>query len=149
MARRTEVRRKAGSEAYLDTSAFIAFLDRSDGYHVRFKRLFSDPPALVTSALVIAEGHGWFLRRYDRHRATEFLAFLKALPQMTVQAFDAAELSKARAVLARYSDQTLTLADAHGLVIMKERRNSVCWSTDWHLGLTGVPLVIAEHTRLT
>jgi predicted nucleic acid-binding protein len=47
MARRTE--------SYIDTSAFIAFLDRSDSYQSPFKRLFSDPPALVTSALVIAE----------------------------------------------------------------------------------------------
>ena len=79
MARKTEVRRKA-LEAYLDTSAFIAFLDKSDSYHVIAKRLFSEPPKLVTSTLVIAEGHGWFLRRYDRHRATEFLAFIEDSP---------------------------------------------------------------------
>jgi predicted nucleic acid-binding protein len=138
MARRTEQRRAC--EAYLDTSAFIAFLDRSDSYHKTFKRLFASPPALVTSALVIAGGHGWFLRRYDSRRAAQFLAFIDALPALTVQAFDAAELSKARRVLARFGDQNLTLADAHGLVIMKDRRNAICWSTDRHLGLTGVPL---------
>ena len=82
MARRTEHRhetaksRQSPFEAYLDTSAFIAFLDKSDSYHLTFKRLFASPPALATSAPVIAEGHGWFLRRYDRHRATQFLAFL-------------------------------------------------------------------------
>ena len=87
----------------------------------------------MTSALVIAEGHGWFLR-YGRHRATEFLAFLEALPGLTVQAFDAAELKKVRRTLARFGDQSLTLADAHGLVIMQDRRNAICWSTDRHLG---------------
>jgi predicted nucleic acid-binding protein len=137
MARRTEHR-----EAYLDTSAFIAFLDRSDSYHLTFKRLFAAPPALVTSALVIAEGHGWFLRRYDRHRAGEFLAFIETLPALTVQAFDVMELSKVRHTLAKFGDQALTLADAHGLVIMKDRRNAICWSTDRHLGLTGVDLAI-------
>jgi predicted nucleic acid-binding protein len=129
-------------EAYVDTSALIAFLDKSDSYHLTFKRLFSAPPPLVTSALVIAEGHGWFLQRYDRHRASEFLAFLSALPALTVQAFDGTELSKARRVLARFGDQTLTLADAHALVIMKDRGNAICWSTDRHLGLTGVNLAI-------
>lgn len=150
MARRTERgfgdqagRLKAPLEAYIDTSAFIAFLDRSDSYHLTFKRLFSSPPALVTSALVIAEGHGWFLRRYDRHRATEFLAFIGSLPALTVEAFDATELSTVRRMLAKFGDQTLTLADAHGLVIMKDRRSAVCWSTDRHLGLTGVDLAIA------
>lgn len=144
MARRTEHRRRASREAYLDTSAFIAFLDKSDSYHLIFKRLFSEPPALATSALVIAEGHGWFLRRYDRQRATEFLAFVEALPDLTIQAFDETALAKVRMTLARFSDQTLTLADAHGLVIMQDRRNAICWSTDRHLGLTGVELAIAD-----
>ncbi len=60
------------SEAYVDTSAFIAFLDRSDSFHPLFRRLFSTPPRLVTSALVVAEGHGWFLRRYDARRGAGF-----------------------------------------------------------------------------
>jgi predicted nucleic acid-binding protein len=105
MARKTEHRRrniaeprKSRIEAYLDTSAFIAFLDRSDSYHLTFKRLFATPPALTTSSLVIAEGHGWFLRRYDRHRATQFLAFVEALPSLAIQAFDAAELIKMHGV---------------------------------------------------
>jgi predicted nucleic acid-binding protein len=139
MAQRTK---KARPEAYVDTSAFIAFLDRSDSYHLIFKRLFASPPALVTSGLVIAEGHGWFLRRYDRHRAAQFLVFVDALPALTVQSFDVAELSKIRRMLSRFGDQNLTLADAHGLVIMKDRRSAICWSTDRHLGLTGVDLAI-------
>jgi predicted nucleic acid-binding protein len=124
----------------VDTSAFIAFLDKSDSYHLIFKRLFSEPPALVTSALVIAEGHGWFLQRYDRNRAAEFLAFIDSLPNLVIIGFDAVELTKVRKTLARFGDQTLTLADAHGLVIMRDRRSAVCWSTDRHLGLTGVGL---------
>ena len=51
-------------EAYVDTSALIAFMDGSDSHHAIFVRLFSDPPRLCTSPLVIAEGHGWFLRRF-------------------------------------------------------------------------------------
>src|SRR5580658_1035614 len=148
MARRTDHRhdiakvRHPHFEAYLDTSAFIAFLDKSDSHHLAFKRLFASPPALVTSALVIAEGHGWFLRRYDRHRATQFLAFLETLPALTVQAFDATELSKVRRTLAKFGDQNLTLADAHGLTIMQDRQSTTCWSTDRHLGLKGVDLAV-------
>lgn len=132
----------AKTECYVDTSAFIAFLDRSDSYHGLFRRLFSDPPALVTSALVIAEGHGWFLRRYDQRKAIQFLAFVDALPNLTIRGFDAAELDKVGRVVKKFADQDLTLADAHGLAIMRDRRSGVCWSTDRHLGLTGVPLVI-------
>jgi predicted nucleic acid-binding protein len=130
------------TECYVDTSAWIAFLDGSDSYHSLFRKRFSDPPPLVTSALVVAEGHGWFLRRYDQRRAVQFLNFLNVLPGLTIQAFDSGELVKASQLVKKYADQKLTLADAHGLLVMRERRTSSCWSTDRHLGLTGVRLAI-------
>jgi predicted nucleic acid-binding protein len=129
------------TEAYVDTSALIAFLDRSDSYHPLFRRLFSDPPPLVTSALVIAEAHGWFLRRYDQRRAVQLLNFVHELPTLEILAFDNQDLAKAGLVVKKFSDQSLTLADAHGLVIMTAHRIKACWSTDRHLGLTGVSLV--------
>ena len=134
--------RSPRAEAYLDTSAFIAFLDKSDSYHPTFKQLFATPPALATSALVIAEGHGWFLRRYDRHRAAQFLAFVDTLPDLTIQPFDPAGLSTTRRMLSRFGDQNLTLADAHGLTVMQDRGSAICWTTDRHLGLTGVDLAV-------
>ena len=130
------------TECYVDTSALIAFLDRSDSYHALFRRLFSVPPPLFTSSLVVAEGHGWFLRRYDRRRAGQFLAFIGALPGLTLRGWDVSELAKTRGIVSKFADQDLTLADAHGLSIMRVLRIGCCWSTDRHLGLDGVPLVI-------
>ena len=130
------------TECYVDTSGFIAFLDKSDSYHSLYRRLFSEPPPLVTSALVIAEGHGWFLRRYDQRRAVQFLAFIGTLPGIVIEAFDAEALSRASRIVKKYADQKLTLADAHGLAILQTNRPSACWSTDRHLGLSGVPLAI-------
>jgi predicted nucleic acid-binding protein len=128
-------------EAYLDTSALIAFLDKSDSHHSLFRRLFSNPPALVTSSLVIAEGHGWFLRRYDANRALRFLAFINVLPGVAIRAFDSTELTSAGKIARKFSDQMLTLADAHALAIMRDERIKSCWSTDRHLTLLDVPLV--------
>jgi hypothetical protein len=68
---------------------------------------------------VVAEGHGWFLRRYDQRRAIQFLAFLDVLPGLTIRGFGAAELIQAGHIVKKYSDQGLTLADAHGIAIMK------------------------------
>jgi predicted nucleic acid-binding protein len=130
------------TECYVDTSGFIAFLDKSDSYHSLYRRLFSEPPPLVTSALVIVEGHGWFLRRYDQRRAVQFLAFIGTLPALTIEAFDADALGRASHIVKKYVDQKLTLADAHGLAIMQARKPCACWSTDRHLGLGGVPLAI-------
>jgi len=129
-------------DCYVDTSAFIAFMDRSDSFHALLRRLFSAPPLLATSSLVVAEGHGWFLRRYDQQRAIQFLAFIDVLPGLTIRGFDATELTKTGSIVKKFSDQDLTLADAHGLAIMRELRIGCCWSTDRHLGLDGVSLVI-------
>jgi len=130
------------TERYADTAAFIAFLDKSDSYHTLFRRLFADPPPLATSALVLAEGHGWFLRRYDQRRAIEFLNFVDALPLLTIEGFDADAVKRSSKWLKKFSDQTLTLADAHGLDVMSDRRITSCWSTDRHMTLTGATLVI-------
>jgi len=132
------------TEVYVDTSALIAFLDRSDTYHPLFSELFADPPRLVTTPLVIAEGHGWFLRRFDSTRALQFLAFVDALRPLRVLPMSSSELQAAGDWLRRFKDQPLTLADAVGFVVMRDRRIQSCWSTDRHLGLSGVPLVIHE-----
>ena len=81
----------ARTEAYVDTSALIAFADRSDTHHPLFRRLFGDPPRLTTTTLVVAEGHGWFLRRYDRSRALQFLAMIEAMTPLRVLSVGADE----------------------------------------------------------
>jgi hypothetical protein len=45
----------------------------------------------------------------------------------------------------RFSDQDLTMCDAVGLHLMNEKATRDCWSTDFHLGLTGVPLAIHRY----
>jgi predicted nucleic acid-binding protein len=132
------------TEVYVDTSAFIAFVDRSDTYHALFRRLFSEPTGIFTTTLVIAEGHAWFLRRYDRFRALQFLALIEDLKPLKVAQVGPAEQAGATQLLRKFSDQDLTLTDAVGLHMMHERRIKTCWSTDFHLRLTGAKLVINE-----
>src|SRR3989304_3613827 len=93
------------TEAYVDTSALIAFLDRSDSYHALFRRLFAEPPALVTTTLVAAEGHGWFLKRYDRTRALQFLSFIEDLKPLPLGPAGAEEQPGGERRLRRVSDQ--------------------------------------------
>ena len=132
------------ADAYVDTSALIAFADRSDSHHSLFRRLFGQPPRLLTTTLVVAEGHGWFLRRYDRARALQFLAMIEAMTPLRVIAVGPAEQTAGIGLLRRFSDQDLTMADAVGLHLCAEHEVATVWSTDFHLGLTGVPLVIGR-----
>lgn len=132
------------TRSYVDTSAFIAFLDRSDSYHRVSARLFSDPPELITSPLVIAEGHAWFLKRYDSYRAIQFLNFIEELTVLSIIPLGKEELSSGVQLLRKFTDQELTLVDALGLFVMEQQKIETCWSTDRHLGITGVPLVVHQ-----
>jgi predicted nucleic acid-binding protein len=136
MARRTET--------YVDTSALIAFADKSDTYHPLFRRLFSRPPPLVTTTLVVAEGHGWFLKRYDRTRALQFLALIEDLTPLRLVPVGPDEQAGGIRLLRKFSDQDLTLTDAVGLHLMSDHRIGMCWSTDFHLRLGGAVLAIDE-----
>lgn len=130
------------TDIYVDTSALISFLDKSDSYHPLFRRLFCNPSRLITTSLVIAEGHGWFLRRYDILRGLAFLSFVEELAQAGVLKIVPFELLAGYKILRKFSDQTMTLTDAVGLALMKQNKIRECWSTDRHLGLMGVELVI-------
>lgn len=132
------------TEAYVDTSALISLADRSDTYHALFRRLFADPPRILTTTLVVAEGHGWFLKRYDPTRGLQFLAMLEAMAPLKILPVGPHEQLGGTDLVRRFADQRLTLTDAVGLFIMRDRGVSTCWSTDFHLGLTGVPLVIHQ-----
>lgn len=65
-------------------------------------------------------------------------------PAMKILSVGERELKAATEWLRKSSDQDLTLTDACGLDVMEARGIKTCWSTDFHLGLTGVSLVIHE-----
>jgi predicted nucleic acid-binding protein len=132
------------TETYVDTSAFVAFADRSDTHHPLFARLFSDPPGLVTTSLVVAEGQDWFLKRFDTARALQFLAMIEALEPLQVLEIGPSEVRGGAEMLRKFRDQRLTLTQAVGLHVMRTLKTRCCWSTDRHLGLTGVPLAIGR-----
>jgi hypothetical protein len=69
---------------------------------------------------------------------------IEDMQPLAVLAVGPKEQTAATSVLQRFSDQDLTLTDAVGLHVMQVRRTKSCWSTDFHLGLTGVLLVIHE-----
>src|SRR5688572_2082624 len=109
--RSTKLSTAKKNEAYVDTSALIAFSDRSDSRHILFRRLFADPPPLFTTPLVVVEGHGWFLRRYDVSKGLQFLSMIESMPLKIVD-IGPLEQGAAITLMRRFSDQELTLTDA-------------------------------------
>lgn len=129
-------------KVFLDTGAFIAFLDRSDGLHEHVKTLFASPPRRwMTSILVVGEAHGWFLHRMGEEAARAFRELLEELPRLTL--LDANARHHA-AVLEKLNDLRgckLTYVDASSLVWLESKDIPIVWGTDHHLGLEGARVV--------
>ena len=127
---------------FVDSGAFIAFFDRSDGAHAEARPLFARPPRRIrTSVLVLSETYSWFLHRMGEEAARAFRRFLGDLPNLEMLPADA---SHHKAVARKLDDLRgckLTYVDASSLVWLGKRRIDTVWGTDHHLGLEGAKVV--------
>ena len=129
---------------FLDTGIFIAFLDRTDGYHKTAVRLFFDPPRRwYTSLAVVAETYGWFLHRLGEHAARTFRLALSELPHLTILGLDAAHHEATSRKLERLRGHKLTYVDASSLVFLYEHRIYEVWGTDRDLSIEGARVIPA------
>jgi hypothetical protein len=66
---------------------------------------------------------------------------IEEMKPLTIAPVGPSEQAGATGLLRRFSDQDLTLTDSIGLHLMRAWKIHTCWSTDFHLGLTGALLV--------
>jgi predicted nucleic acid-binding protein len=127
---------------FIDSGAFIAFLDRSDRSHTDVVALFADPPARgYTSLLVVSETYSWLLHRLGEDSARAFRSLLRTLPRLHVLGADVDHHRTVERKLDRLRGTKLTYVDASSLVWITARRIPVVWGTDHHLGLEGANVV--------
>jgi hypothetical protein len=69
---------------------------------------------------------------------------VEAMAPLRVLAVGPEEQTASIRLLRRFSDQDLTMTDAVGLYLSKALHVGTIWSTDFHLGFTGVPLAIGD-----
>jgi predicted nucleic acid-binding protein len=107
----------------VDAGALYAQADADDPRHASVRAVLeNEREALVTTELAVAEADYLIL---DRLGPDVELAFLDDLAEGTylVECLDVPDLAKARAIVARYRDLRLGLADA-SLVVIAERHAS-------------------------
>ena len=128
--------------AFLDSGAFIAFLDRSDRCHEDVKALFSRPPrSWAASLLVVSETYSWMLHRLGEEPARTFLGLLESLPQLQILTPDAAHHAAVLKKLQALRGTKLTYVDASSLVWLQTKKIPKVWGTDHHLGVEGAAVV--------
>jgi len=104
----------------VDTSGLLSALDESQRYHQECAAALSKaaPPVLL-SPFVLAE-LDYLLMRHVGHRAQAQLLDEVARGAYQLEVFGAADVARAKAVIERYADLTIGLADA-SLVVLAER----------------------------
>ncbi len=107
----------------VDTSGLVAAYNRRDRHHDEAREILSRPGLRLLSPLVLAELD--YLIARDAGQEVE-LAMLDdvAAGAYHLEEFSSADVASARAVIQRYRDLRLGLADA-SLVVLAERRQ--CW----------------------
>jgi uncharacterized protein len=115
-----------------DSSAILALLDADDADHAAAvtaaRRIASERrPSFITN-YIEAEAHALLLRKLGRVIAREWLLtgglpVLRALPN---------EESRARAILARYSDKDWSLCDAISFAVLESRGVRTAFTFDLH-----------------
>ena len=135
-------------QIFIDSGAFIAFLDRSDRQHSAVVSQFSRKPRRwVTSTLVLAETYGWFLHRLGEDAARRFRLFTDELPRLQVLGAAAGHGRSVGDKLETLRGCKLTYVDASSLVWLEEKGISTVWGTDHHLALEGASVVPGPPSR--
>ena len=127
---------------FIDSGAFIAFLDRSDRLHADMVGLFARRPRRwTTSALVLSETYGWFLHRLGEDAARTFRLLIDDLPGLKVLGVDDRHRSAVADKLEDLRGTKLTYVDASSLVWLATRRITTVWGTDHHLAIEGAKVI--------
>jgi len=128
--------------AFIDSGAFIAFLDRSDRLHAATRALFSRPPrTLWSSVLVFSETYSWFLHRLGEEPARSFRGLVAELPRLRLLELSKGHHGHVLGKLDRLRGTKLTYVDASSLVWLKAHKIRTVWGTDHHLSIEGATVV--------
>jgi predicted nucleic acid-binding protein len=130
------------SAVFLDSSIFVALLNDRDQWHSQAVALFSGPRRKwMTSLLVVSETYSWFLHRFDEEAARSYRLLLDHLDGLVLLDVTRRHHAQCLRMLDRFRGAKLTYVDACSLVLVAEHRIRQIWSTDHHLGLTGIEIL--------
>lgn len=127
---------------FLDSGIFIALMCRRDRWHEQAVALFSGAvPRWYTSVLILSETYSWFLHRMGEEQARAFRGLVGNLKSLKILDATVAHDADVAKMLDRFRGAKLTYVDASSLVFLEQKKISLVWSTDHHLGLNGADVL--------
>jgi uncharacterized protein len=128
-------------EIFVDTSAWIAVIDRRDKYHLvaseEHKRLIRERYRLVTTNLIIAEAYILIRRTGGHAPALRLLGSLRGSPRLSRIYSDARLEALAETILEKHADQDFSYADAVSFALMQEQGIQEAFTFDKHFAVIG------------
>ena len=127
---------------FIDSGAFVAFLDRSDALHGEVAALFAARPRRwLTSVPVLAETQGFFLHRLGEPAAWRFLDLLPAMHGLELLGMDDGLHRETVDKLVQHRGRKLTYVDASSLVLLGRQGIGRVWGSDFDLAIDGASVV--------
>lgn len=128
----------------MDTSAYYAFLDRTDASNAAaqaiFPRWFADGSNLITTNVVLAETYALLLARISRPAAIRFLdTFVQS--SMTLIRVTEADETMARDILHQSTDKDYSYTDAISFAVMNRLHIKEAFTFDHHFAQQGYQIV--------
>ena len=135
----------AAREAFVDTSALYALIDRKDAHHPamaeRVQRLLGSRRRLVTTDYVVCEALNLANARAGHHVGMRILELIERSAAMRLEWIGSLRFEATKLFYRRHSDHRYSFTDCTSFVIMRELRILHVLTTDEHFTEAGFEIL--------
>lgn len=135
----------AAREAFVDTSALYALIDRKDAHHPamaeRVQRVLGSRRRLVTTDYIVCEAVNLANARGGHHVGVRILELIERSTAIRVEWIGSLRFEATKIFYRRHSDHRYSFTDCTSFVMMRELRISDVLTTDEHFSEAGFEIL--------
>ena len=132
-------------EAFVDTSALYALIDRRDSHHAamreRVQSLLAARRRLVTTDYVTCEAVNLANARAGHHVGVRILELIERSVALRVEWIGSLRFESAKNLFRKHADHRYSLTDCTSFVLMRELKISDALTTDGHFSEAGFTIL--------
>ena len=136
----------AAPDAFIDTSALYALIDKRDAHHAAasdtVRALLRSGRLLVTSDYVVAETINLANARGGKHVALRILDLLERSAGIRVEWIGSLRFDQTKAFFRKHADHPYSFTDCSSFIVMRELRLIEALTTDRHFHQAGFRILV-------
>ncbi len=138
----------AARDAFIDTSALYALIDRRDAHHEAVRAavaaMLRSHGHLVTSDYVVTETLNLANARGGTHVALRILELLERTTGIHIEWIGALRFDETKAFFRKHADHGYSFTDCSSFVVMRELRLTNALTTDRHFHQAGFRVLVGK-----